>query len=83
VQHDRLTANPSKVKTVHDLASLTDAAYQASCTVKSMSAAFAEPSILPFSRLSFIEEDFEPSSVTPPKKNFLNKRSLFFLLASL
>jgi len=37
-QHDWMTANPGKVITVHDLESLTNAAYQASFTVKNITA---------------------------------------------
>ena len=66
-QHDWVTANPGKV-IIHDLTSLTDAACQASFTVKNITAAFAKPSIWPFPKLAFSDEDFEPSSVTPMEK---------------
>jgi hypothetical protein len=36
-QHDWKTANPGKVITIHDLASLTNAAYQAYFTAKNNS----------------------------------------------
>jgi len=55
-----MTANPGKMITVHDLASLTNNAYQDSFTAKNITAAFAKPDILPFSRLAFSDEDFEP-----------------------
>jgi hypothetical protein len=48
VQHDWMTANPGKVITIHDLASLTNAAYQASFTAKNITAAFARPGVWPF-----------------------------------
>jgi hypothetical protein len=38
-QHDWMTANPGKVITIHDLASLTNAAYQASFSAKNIMAA--------------------------------------------
>jgi hypothetical protein len=38
-QHDWMIANPGKVITVHDLASLTNAAYQASFSAKNITAA--------------------------------------------
>jgi hypothetical protein len=50
-QHDWTTANPGKI-IIHVLASLANAAYQASFTVRNIKAAFAKPSILPFSRLA-------------------------------
>jgi hypothetical protein len=68
-----MTANPSKVITIHDLASLTNAAYQASFTVKNTTAPFAKPGTWPFSRLAFNEENFEPSSVTPVEKELHNQ----------
>jgi len=37
-QHDWMTANPGKVITVHDLESLTNAAYHASFTAKNITA---------------------------------------------
>ena len=37
-QHDWMTANPGKVITIHDLASLTNATYQASFTAKNITA---------------------------------------------
>ena len=80
-QHYYLTANPSDVITIHDLASLTIALYQASYTAKNITAAFAKPGMWQFSRLAFSDKDFEPSSVTPMKKNFVTKRCLFLLLA--
>ena len=67
-QHCWMTANPGKMITIYDLASLTNAAYQASFTAKNITAAFAKPGILPFSRLVFSDEDFEPSFVTPMEK---------------
>ena len=62
-QHDWMTANPGKVITIHDLLSLTNAAYQASFTAENITAAFAKPGIWPFSSLGFSDEDFEPKSV--------------------
>jgi len=47
-----MTANPGKMITIHDLASLTNAAYQASFTAKNITAVFAKPGILPLSRLA-------------------------------
>ena len=44
-QHDWMTTNPGKVITIHDLASLTNAAYQVSFIVKNITAAFAKPGI--------------------------------------
>jgi hypothetical protein len=44
-QHYWLTANPGNVITIHDLASLTNATYQASFTAKNIAAAFAKPGI--------------------------------------
>ena len=55
-QHDWMTANPSKVITVRDLASLTNAAYQASFTAKNITVVFAKPGIWPFTLLLFSEE---------------------------
>ena len=72
-QHDWVTANPSKAITIHDLASLTNAAYQASSTANRITAAFAKPSVWPFSRLAFIDKDFEPSSVTLMEKDHRNQ----------
>jgi len=37
-QHDWMTANPGKVITIHDLASLTNAAYPAFFTAKNITA---------------------------------------------
>jgi hypothetical protein len=56
-----VTANPSKVITIHDLASLANAACQASFTAKNITSAFAEPGVRPFSRVAFSDEDFEAS----------------------
>jgi len=66
-QHDWMTANPGKI-IINILASLAYAAYQSSFTVKNIKAAFAKPSILPFSILAFSDEGFEPSSVMPMEK---------------
>ena len=63
-QNDWMTANPGKTITIHDLASLTNAAYLSSFTVKNITSAFQKPGIWPFSRLAFSDEDFEPSFVT-------------------
>jgi len=52
VQHNWMTANPVKVITIHDLASLTNAAYQASFTAKNITAPFAKPGTWRFSRLA-------------------------------
>jgi hypothetical protein len=73
VQHNWMTANPSKVITIHDLASLSNAAYEASFTVKNITAPFAKQSTWPFSRTAFSEENFEPSSVTPVEKELHNQ----------
>jgi hypothetical protein len=51
--------------------------------VKNIISAFAKPGIWPFSRLAFSDKDFRPSSVMPMEKKFINKRSLFLLLAPL
>ena len=59
--------------TIHDLASLTNATYQASFTAKNIIAAFARPGMWQFSRLAFSDEDFEPSSVTPMGKELRNQ----------
>ena len=72
-QHNWTTANPGKVITIHDLTSLTNAAFQTSFTAKNTTAAFAKPGIWPFSRLAFSDEDFEPSSVTPMEKELHNQ----------
>ena len=72
-QHDWMTANPGKVITIHDLASLTNAAYQVSFTVKNITAAFVKPSTWPFSRFAFSDVDFEPSSVVPMQKELCNQ----------
>jgi hypothetical protein len=37
-EHDWMTANPGKVITIHDLASLTNAAYKASFSAKNITA---------------------------------------------
>ena len=58
VAHDGMTANTGKVITVHDLTSLTNAAYHASVTVKNITAVFAKSGIWPFSRLAFSDGDF-------------------------
>jgi hypothetical protein len=60
VQHDWVTANPSKVITIQD-----------SLAEKNITAAFANPAIWPFSRLAY--KDFEPSSVTPKEKELQNQ----------
>jgi hypothetical protein len=60
-QHGWMTANPGKVITIHDLASLTNAAHQASFTARDITAAFAKPDVWPFSRLAFSDWDFKPS----------------------
>jgi len=72
-QHNWMTANPHKVITDHDLASLSNAAYQASFTVKNITAPFAKPGTWPFSRTAFSEKNFEPSSVTPVEKELHNQ----------
>jgi len=72
-QHDWMTANPSEVITVHDLASLANAAYQASFTVKNITAACAKPGMWPFSRLAFSDLDLEPSSATSVEKELHNQ----------
>jgi len=58
-----MTANPGNVITIHDLAAMTTAAYQASFTVNNITAPFAKTGTWSFSRLAFSEENFEPSSV--------------------
>jgi hypothetical protein len=61
-----VTANPSKVITIHDkccISSFFDA--------KNITAAFAKPAIWPISRLAY--KDFEPSSVTPKEKEIHNQ----------
>ena len=72
-QHDWMTINPGKVITIHELASLTNAAYQVSFTVKNITAAFAKPGIWPLRRLAFSDLDFEPSSVTPVEEELRNQ----------
>jgi len=72
-QHDWMTANPGKVITIHDLAALTNATYEAPFTAKNITAASAKRSICPFSRLAFIDKDSEPSSVMPMEKILLNQ----------
>ena len=72
-QRDWMTANPGKVITIHDLASLTNATYEAPFTAKNITAAFAKPSVCPFSGLAFIDKDSEPSSVMPMEKIPLNQ----------
>jgi len=72
-QHYCLPDNPGNVITIHDLASLTVATYQASFTAKNITAAFAKPGIWQFSSLAFSDEDFEPSSVTPMEKELRNQ----------
>jgi len=74
VQHYWLTTNPGKVITIHDLASFTNATYQASFTAKNITAAFAKPDMWQFSRLAFSDENFEPSSVTPMEKELRNQK---------
>jgi hypothetical protein len=54
--------------TIHNLASLTNAAYQASFTAKNITAAFAKPGRWSFSSLAFSDEGFQPSSVKPVEK---------------
>jgi hypothetical protein len=76
-QHDWKTANPSKVKIIHNLATLTYAAYQPYFTVKNITAGSAKPGIWPFSRLAFSGEDFEPSSGTPMEKILPNQEIPF------
>jgi len=70
-QHYCLPDNPGNVITIHDLASLTVATYQASFTAKNITAAFAKPAVWPFSRLAY--KDFEPPSLTPKEKEFCNQ----------
>jgi len=72
-QHDWMTANPGKVVRIHDLASLTNAVYQASFTADNTTEPFAKLGIWPFSRLAFSDEDCEPSSVTPMEKELRNQ----------
>ena len=72
-QRDWMTTNTSKVITVHDLASLSNAAYQASFTVKNTRAACAKPGIWPFSRLAFSDLDFETSSAMSVEKELRNQ----------
>jgi hypothetical protein len=67
-QRDWKTANPGKVITIHDPASLTNVAYEASFTAKNITAAFAKPGIWAFSILAFGAEDFQPSLVAPTDK---------------
>jgi hypothetical protein len=59
-QHDWMTANLSKVIKIQDLASLRNAACQASVTATNITTALAKPCIRPFSRLAFSDEDFVP-----------------------
>ena len=47
-----MTANPGKVITVHDLASLTNAAYQTSFTAKNITAAFAAAVFLELAKIA-------------------------------
>jgi hypothetical protein len=68
-----MTANSGKVITIHDLGSLTNAAYQASCTVKNITAAFPKPSVWPLSRIAFSDVDFEQSPVMPVEKELHNQ----------
>jgi hypothetical protein len=68
-----MTANLGKVLTILDLASLTNAAYQASFTVKNITGAFPKPNIWPFSRHAFSDVDFDPSFVTPMEKELRNQ----------
>ena len=51
-QHDWMTANPGKVITVHDLAALTNAPYQASFTVKNIVAAFTAAVFLGLAKIA-------------------------------
>jgi hypothetical protein len=52
---------------------LSNAAYQASFTVKNITAPFAKPGTWPFSRTAFSEENFEPPSVTLLEKELQNR----------
>ena len=72
-QHDWMTANLGKVITIHNLASLTNAVYQAFYTVKNITGAFPKPNIWPFSRHAFSDVDFDPSFVTPMEKELCNQ----------
>jgi hypothetical protein len=44
-QHDGMTVNPGKVTTIHDLASLTNAAYQTPFIAKNIMSTFAKPGV--------------------------------------
>ena len=68
-----MTANPSKVITIHDLASLTNTVYQASFTAKNITEPFAKLGIWPFWRFAFSDEDCEPLSVMPMEKKLHNQ----------
>ena len=72
-RHYWMTTNPGKGIIIHNLASLTNAAYQASFTVKNITAAFAKPGIWLFSRRAFSGLDFEPSSVMSVEKDLRNQ----------
>jgi hypothetical protein len=55
-----MTANPGKVITFHDLASLTNAAYQAPFSANNITAALLSLVYGHSHNLFFSEEDFEP-----------------------
>jgi hypothetical protein len=59
-QHDGMTVNPGKVTTIHDLASLTNVAYQTPFIAKNIMSNFAKPGVRLFSRIAFGDEDFGP-----------------------
>ena len=75
MQHDWMTANPGKVITIHDLASLTSAAFQASFSAKNITAALLS--------LVFGHSHNLPSVkriLSPHLLHVRKKRSLFLLL---
>jgi hypothetical protein len=72
-QHDWMTANPGKVIKIQDLASVTNAAYQASVTAKNIKSAFAKPGTWPVSRLAFSDEDFELLVGRPTDRELPNR----------
>ena len=67
VAHVWMTANSGNVITIHDLSSMTNAAYRF-FYCEEYNSSFAKPVIRPFSRLEISDEDFEPLFFKPMEK---------------
>ena len=80
-QHDWTTTNPGKVIKIHDLESLTNAAYQASFSAKNITAVLLSLVYGHSHNLSSVKRILSRHLLYLWKKSFLTKKSLFLLLA--